>query len=177
MQRATSAVEPLERRGVAGGGARRSRGARRVRGGQRGLDAAAAAYRVARVLPPVRIAVEHVDVVGEDEPRRIGPAGVDGVAEPLVDLAAGADDDVGVRERLDVVRADLVVVRIGVGRQQARRRARVAADLRGRSRPPGVVVATTWIAPSSAASESLPQPDATASSAHAARIGTSRSTA
>ena len=38
---------------------------------------------------------------------------------PLVDVAARAHHEVGVGQRLEVVRADLVVVRVGVRREQA----------------------------------------------------------
>ena len=43
---------------------------------------------------------------------------LDRVVEPRVEVAARAHDDVGSAERLDVVGADLVLVRVGVGREQ-----------------------------------------------------------
>ena len=46
--------------------------------------------------------------------RRVGARGVDGVVQPGVDVAAGADHEVARRQRADVVGRDLVVVRVGV---------------------------------------------------------------
>ncbi len=71
-----------------------------------------------RVLPPVRvlaaIAGDQMDVIGERQLRRVAPRALDELVEPLVDVAAGADDQVGVRERLGVAGTRLVLVRVGV---------------------------------------------------------------
>jgi hypothetical protein len=81
---------------------------------QRGLDLVDRDDRVARVLPPVRVVALQLHGVAErDHPRvRAGP--VDRLVHPGVHIAAGAQDEVGVGDRRDVVRAQLVLVRVGV---------------------------------------------------------------
>jgi len=60
------------------------------------------------------VATDQVDVIGERQLRRVATGALDELVQPLVDVAAGADDQVGVRERLGIAGAWLVLVRVRV---------------------------------------------------------------
>ena len=120
MQRATAASSAAQR------------GAVRARVGAIGGRAPGSARASAsRIAATARIALRgSCHQCGSSPRRRRGgasssgasvPDALDRLVEPLVDVAARAHDEVGVGERLDVVRAHLVVVRVGVGRQQPAR--------------------------------------------------------
>jgi hypothetical protein len=84
------------------------------------------------------IALEPGCATHVDDVLLLDARGVQRPAEPRVDLAAGAQHDVRGRQRLHIVRADLVLVRVGVGRKDRgdlRSRGDVAGEvgeLRGR---------------------------------------------
>ncbi len=70
-------------------------------------------------------------MVDQGELRGVGAGAVDRAVEPVVELAARADDEVGALERLDVLRPDLVVVRVGVGLEELHDVGAVAGDRAG----------------------------------------------
>ena len=76
---------------------------------ERALEDGDGGDRVARVLPPVRVVGLHQGHDGRVAAR---------LQHPLVDVASRAHHDVGVGQRLQVVRSDLVVVRVGVRGQE-----------------------------------------------------------
>ncbi len=107
---------------------------------------------VARVVPPVRVelaagAPQVRQPVAQVDHLRLAAGVVGGLVDPIVEVAPAAEDHVGVRERLHVVRARLVLVRVGVRLQELMHREAIALDLagpvgdlcRGRDHPdPGV---------------------------------------
>jgi hypothetical protein len=73
---------------------------------------------LALFLVPV-VAFDGVDVIDQRQRLAAGAGVLDRLVEPLVQVAARAHDQVRVSERLDVVGAQLVVVRVRVRRDQA----------------------------------------------------------
>ena len=91
--------------------------------------------RVARVLPPVRVGLR---AVGGGEGGRgvdqrvdggVGARALEDLIEPDVQIAAGAEDHVGIGERGGVARAGLVLVRVGVGGEDPVNVGAVAGDV------------------------------------------------
>ena len=98
---------------------------------QRALERVHGEDGVARVLPPVRVVAAELHRLREVDDGRVAARALDRVLDPGVGLAAGADDQVGVGERAHVVRADLVVVRVGVRLQQLHDMGVRAGDVAG----------------------------------------------
>ena len=111
---------------------RRTRGRSRSRPSRRGPGPATSADRHPRARPPGPPV---------DDVLLVHPRGAERAAEPLVDLPARAQHDVRRRQRLHVVRAHLVLVRVRVGRQD-RRDVRARRDVAGHVGELGLVVAT-----------------------------------
>ena len=90
-----------------------------VERGECGTDRRDGRGGVARVVPPVGIALDRMrDPVGEDEQLGLGARILDRVLDPRVEVAAAGDHEVRGSERLDVVGPRLVLVRVGVRGQQ-----------------------------------------------------------
>ena len=69
-------------------------------------------------------------VVGGDRHLGRATAGLlHDIFHPVVELVAGLEDHLRARRRLDVIRAGLVVVRVGIGLQQLVELSRVAGDI------------------------------------------------
>jgi hypothetical protein len=79
----------------------------------------------------VRVLAAQAHVGGEVQLRCLAARRLDRLLEPLVHLAARPHDQVRVGDRLDVARAQLVVVRVGVGIEQPGHGHPVAADVAG----------------------------------------------
>jgi hypothetical protein len=87
----------------------------------------------------VRVLTVAPDRVDQGDALCVAPRAVEHVVEPAVEVAAGAEDDVRLRDRDRVAGARLVVVRVGVGAQDRvdgrslpRDVAREVGDLGGR---------------------------------------------
>ena len=132
MQRGDRRVERAQRRAVGGGAALRSRA----------RPSGSARESAASISPTARSARRgscHQCGSSPSGPTRSSrsstgaavPALSIAPVEPLVDVAARADDDVGGRQRADVAGPRLVVVRVAVGRQHAVHLGAVARDVAG----------------------------------------------
>ena len=93
------------------------------------VDLLVSVLLLAGVLAGVVAAADRLDVVDQREDLGVGARALDHVPEPLVEVAAGADDERGAGDRLDVAGPRLVVVRVGVGRQEPVHVDAVAADV------------------------------------------------
>ena len=90
-------------------------------------------HGIAGILPPVRVQItvpaQAVHMVDQGQHRRTGAGVVHQGAEPVVHVAAGADDQLRVGERLHVARTRFVLVRIRVRPQDLTNRHAPPADL------------------------------------------------